>query len=133
MILKRTLFPFFMLLTTVSLFGQARLGSSALEIRQEFNSIASDLKSGYNEDGSYFISIRTDRALVYYYFDENKVCNATGIAPHNQGFLNFYVEDYNSKYVILSETKWKMYSGGGVATVELIFPDDGGYFFFWTN
>ena len=57
----------------------------------------------------------------------------TAVIPDNQGALNFYVELYNKQYVIVSPTKWKMYSKGGIANIQLIYPDSDGYCFIWTN
>jgi hypothetical protein len=122
-----------LLFSTMSLlaFGQARLGSSVEEIKAEFWEDNYNLKSGYDSDGDYFIHIETERAAVTYYFSSDKICTSTFIAPKNQGALNFYVELYNDQYVIISPTEWKMYSSDGIASVKLIYPEGGGYFFLW--
>ena len=129
--MKQFLTTLTMLLLIKVAYSQARLGSSATEIKNEFWETKHNLKSGYTDDGIYYISIWTERATVFYYFNEDKVCILCMIIPDNQGALNFYVELYNKQYVIVSSTEWKMYSNGGIAEISLIFPDDGGYYFLW--
>ena len=129
--MRRTLLTILFAITSVIAFGQAWLGSSAADIKSEFWESKYKLKSGYDSDGDYYITIETERATVMYYFNSDKICTTSVIAPDNQGALNFYVEMYNKQYVIISSTKWKMYSKEGIANIELVYPDGGGYFFVW--
>ena len=129
--MKRTILTILFGITSVIVLGQARLGSTASEIKSEFWESSYKQKSGYDKEGDYYITIETGRATVMYYFDTDKVCIATVIVPDNQGALNFYVELYNERYVIVSSTQWKMYSKGGISNIELVYPEDGGYFFIW--
>ena len=129
--MKQFLTTFTLLLIINLAFSQARLGSSVDDIKNEFGEAEYNLKSGYSDDGTYYVTISTDRATVIYYFSKEKICTLCMIVPDNQGALNFYVELYNEQYVIVSSTEWKMYSGGGIAEISLIYPDDGGYFFLW--
>jgi len=131
--MKRTLLTILFAITSVIVFGQARLGSTASEIRSEFWESSYNLKSGYDDDGDYYITITTERATVIYYFKSDKVCYLTAIIPDNQGALNFYVELYNKQYVVVSATQWKMYSNNGIANINLIYPEGGGYYFLWSN
>ena len=129
--MKRTLLTIFFAITTVIVFGQSRIGSSATDIKSEFWESKYKLKSGYDKDNDYYITLQTEKATVTYYFNTDKVCTSTIIIPDNQGALNFYVELYNKQYVIVSSTEWKMYSNNGIASIKLIYPDGGGYFFVW--
>ena len=131
--MKRTLLTILFAITSVIVFGQARLGSTASEIRSEFWESSYNLKSGYDDDGDYYITITTERATVAYYFKSDKVCYLTAIIPNNQDALNFYVELYNKQYVVVSATQWKMYSNNGIANINLIYPEGGGYYFLWSN
>lgn len=131
--MKKILLTILFGITSLVIFGQARLGSSATEIKNEFWESSYNLKSGYTDDYTYYISIETERATVIYYFNSDKVCNLCAIAPDNQGQLNFYVELYNKQYVVVSSTEWKMYSANGIANIKLVYPDDGGYYFLWSN
>jgi hypothetical protein len=131
--MKRTFFAIIFGIGSIIAVGQARLGSSVSEIRSEWSESKYKLKSGYDTDGDYYITIETERATVTYYFNAEKVCYLTAIVPDNQGALNFYVELYNKQYVIISATQWKMYSKNGISNVELIFSEGGGYYFLWSN
>lgn len=131
--MKRTLLTILFAITSIIAFGQARLGTSATEIRSEFSESSYNLKSGYDDDGDYYITIETERATVIYYFNSEKICYLTLIAPDNQGALNYYVELYNKQYVIVSSKQWKMYSENGIANIELVYPEGGGYFFRWSS
>lgn len=131
--MKRILLTILFAITSIFTFGQARLGMSISDIRSEFSDSSYNLKSGFDDDGDYYITIETERATVFYFFNSQKICYLTIIVPDNQGALNYYVELYNNQYVIVSSKQWKMYSENGIANIELIFPDGGGYFFRWTS
>jgi len=131
--MRRTLLTILFAITSIIAFGQARLGTSATDIRSEFSESSYNLKSGYDDDGDYYITVETERATVIYYFNSDKICYLTLIAPDDQGALNFYVELYNKQYVIVSAKEWKMYSENGIAKIELVYPESGGFFFRWSN
>ena len=66
-----------------------------------------------------------------HYFDEENICALTVIAPNDQGDLNYFVELYNSQYVIINPKQWKMYSENGtINTIELI-TNNGTTFLIW--
>ncbi len=113
--------------------GQARLGSSAKDILEEFNESSYERESGYTDDLTYYITIKTSRASVVYFFDSDNYCDRCIIIPEDQGALNFYVEQYNKQYVILSSKAWKMYTSSGIANIDLVYGDDGMYYFLWYN
>ena len=114
-------------------FSQARLNSTASEIREEFSDEQYNLTSGFDSDGDYYIRVENDRSTAFYYFENNQMCYMTIIIPDDQGALNMYAEHYNSRYVIISDTKWKMYTSNGIANIELVFTDNNSYFFLWTR
>lgn len=117
-----------------SLFCQARLGSSVAELKKEFSDKSFELVSGYDAEKDYYIRIWTDIATVYYYFDEDLLCNLVFITPDDNGKLNYYVEDYNKSYVIINNLEWKMYNETGIANIKLVYPEKKGDkpYFVWT-
>ena len=129
--MKKIILTSIFVVTSYIVFGQARLGYSEAEIKTEFSNSRYKLTSDYNEDGIYYITIETERAIVSYLFNSDKICKASFILPNNDGALNFYVEMYNKEYVILSPTNWKVYSSQGISDIELIYPENGGTFFLW--
>jgi hypothetical protein len=129
--MRKVFITFLLTIFSVVTFAQARLGSTATDIRAEFWESHYKLKSGYNDDKIYYITIETEKANVVYYFNTDKVCTMVQIIPDNQGALNYYVELYNKQYVIVSSKKWKMYANEGIANIDLIYPEGGGYYFLW--
>lgn len=116
-------------LLTISsfVFGQARIGYSISEITAEF--IDYKTESGFTDDLTFYINVpMTGKNTVYYF--KNGYCNFTAVIPINQGALNYIVEQYNSKYVIISDTEWQMYSKDGILECQLKF-EDFGYYFIW--
>ena len=112
-------------------FSQARLGSSAIEIREEFSDTTYHLEEGVTDSGSPFISVELDRSTAMYILNDEEICTLTLIIPEDPGVLNGMVEEYNNRYVIISPTEWRMYGEGGYADIKLIFLDDGGFYFVW--
>lgn len=128
--MKNKLAFLLLMLISMTVFSQARLNFSYDEIKEEFKDPIYDLTSNYDSDGDLYIAIFTSKTTTLYYFDENKYCVATYIFPDNEGILNYYVEQYNKKYVILSENKWRAYSNYGYVNIDLIF-DENFTFFRW--
>lgn len=128
----RILLTTLLLVTVISTaLGQSRLGSSAAEIKQEFQGYGNTVNSDYSNEGTYYVTVDLEKAVVFYWFDEDFICVLCVVAPKNQGGLNFYVENYNSKYVVVSSTQWRMYYEGGYSDITLVFPEEGGYYFVW--
>lgn len=127
------LLTFLIGMAPIVLSAQARLGSTAREIRNEYWDPKYQTESGYTDDGIYFVSLVLERATVMHLFNHEEVCIMSVVVPKNQGALNYYVENYNKLYVIISSTQWKMYSEHGIANIELAYPDNGGYGFIWTR
>jgi hypothetical protein len=121
------LLPILVFIATLSVFGQARIGSTEQSIRNDFSDRT--FKSGYDSDGDKWISAENSFSSIIYYFNSNKVCYLTAVIPDTEAALNYLVEEYNKTYVIISETKWKMYSANGIMEIELKFSDGGGYYF----
>lgn len=130
--MKKLLLIILLAITSITAYAQSRLNYSANDIRDEFSDSRYNLKSNFDKSGNYYISIITGNSTVFYYFNAERTCIATFIVPDNQGALNFYVELYNSKYVIVSPTEWKMYTNNGMCEVKLVYTN-GGYYFMWNN
>lgn len=112
--------------------GQERLGKSASDIRKEYAAAAYNLQTGFDDDGDYYLSVEVERAIVFYYFKSvNDPCYVTVIYPKRQGDLNYYVEQYNKSYVIISATSWRKYSVGGYSNIVLKYDGDYSWFVFY--
>jgi hypothetical protein len=130
-IMKKFLIAVSVILFTTYVHGQARLGASVSEIKEEFHD--EKFTSGNDSDGDFYLAAEFERANVVYYFrNKQERCYITIINPKTQGDLNFYVEMYNKQYTIISPTEWRMYSANGYANVELKFNEEYTYFI-WTD
>ena len=116
---------------SLTVFSQSRLGYTPQDILNEFPPSVFNTVTSYDSDGDYYIQIKFDRCFARYYFNAYQKCWLTLITPHTQGDLNWFVENYNKKYVILSNTHWQMYSNTGISDVRLEYTQDGGYYFQW--
>lgn len=116
------------LITCLSGFSQARIGFTESQIRSDLSYLT--FTEGVSNEGYKYIYAYADRGVVAYYFGEDGLCMLTRFLPYTQGDLNFYVESYNSKYVIISETHWKAYlQNGGIVDIYLVTNSDGTTFF----
>ena len=112
-------------------FGQARIWSTTDDIITEFadkNLLIKDKDKTGNE----FIQVYfSDYAQVLYYLNEDDICYQCLIIPDDEDDLHAIIEKYNKKYIIISDTQWKFYSGIEVAYVKLLETDNGIAYFFW--
>ena len=120
------------LLSTIILTAnsQARMWSTADEIMTEFKE-QNPLKET-DEDGSKYIQIDfTGFAMFYYYLNDDNKCYECFIMPDDEGDLHGIIERYNNKYVVVSDTQWKFYSGISVCYIKLRETKTGLAYFDW--
>ena len=117
------------MLYSIATAAQARLGSTLTEIYSEFSDNNPSMKT--LDDGRKSLRVLTDRATIDYVFNSNQECEVTLILPNGQGDLNYYVETYNSRYVILSAKEWRMYSSDGAIARITIENYKDKTFFMW--
>lgn len=105
-------------------FSQARIGFTESQIRSEFYYLS--FEEGVTTEGFKYIYANYERGTIAYYFDDTGLCILTRLIPFTQGDLNYLVESFNSKYVIISETQWKAYlKNGGIVNIYLVTNSDG--------
>ena len=121
----------FFLTISLSSFSQVRLGLSAKDIDTEFSDSKYKKVSGSRDDGNYSIQVDLTFARVIYMFDEKKLCTSTLIIPFDSVALHSIIEIYNKNFVIISDTKWKMYKGGSIYNISLEQHDLAGAYFLW--
>jgi hypothetical protein len=120
-----------MLTWSLSTTAQARIGSSLGDIYSEFSDDSPSFKD--LEGGRKSMRAITDRGVVDFVFNTEQICVMTLILPSSQGNLNYYVETYNSRYVIISSKEWRMYaSDGAIARITMETYEDK-TFFMWTS
>lgn len=114
-------------LTTIAQ-SQSRLGYSYSEILTEFK-VKYDYTTGFSEELGKYLQFDMGTASLTYYFNNDNYCYTVILLPTTKEDMHAYIEKYNNKFTIISDTEWKMYGNGVTVTIELIYVEDGGYFF----
>lgn len=104
--------------------GQAHLGMSETEIRGYYPE--KTFEADYTTEGLKYTSTFMRFGTFVYYFDKETGLSTSCIQIIDElPYLNGQVEDYNNKYVIISNTKWKAYlEEGGILNIELKYKED---------
>lgn len=116
--MKKLILTLTLFVISLTSFSQARVHYTESQIRKEFNN--SKFETSYTDGGVKFIYKVDENVATYYYFDNESICYMCMMIPLKQGGLNYFVEDYNSKYVIVSDTEWKFYNQNGIMYINLI-------------
>lgn len=128
----KKLITIIVLLSTIVLTAKAqvRMWATADEIMTEFKD--QNPSKGTEDDGTEYISINfPDYAMFYYYLNEDDVCYRCFVMPEDVGDLHAIVERYDNRYVIVSDTQWKFYSGINVSYIKLRETKTGVTYFEW--
>jgi hypothetical protein len=116
--MKKFLITLFLILSGLVGYSQSRMGFSESEIRKEFSE--SKFEVGYTDSRIKYISTLFDRLYVVYFFNNNNICYMTSATPTDGGMVNFLVENYNKKYVIVDDRNWKSYTENGILYISLV-------------
>lgn len=113
--------------------AQAHLGISLTDLKELHND--KTFKIDYTTDGVKYASADMPLGEFTYYFSKEDGLTFRCIQiPHNMTALNAQVENYNKKYVIVSETSWKAYlEGGGLMKINLVYDEEYKAYFFTYN
>jgi hypothetical protein len=120
--MKKLIFSLLLAVLTITTFAQCRIGDTYSEIFSEFSS--RDPGVNFSDNGQLYLSVELRIGTVLYYFNSNKICTETVIFPNDDAGVNFYVEQFNKKYVIMSPSSWRMYSNGSYADITLVFYEN---------
>lgn len=112
-----------MLLMTIPVFSQVRLGSPLDSIRNEFSAPSYNVQSGTVASGDIYYAIFTPMAKIVYFFDVFNHCYIVQIIPITKDALSQYGEKYNRDFTIISEVHWKANIDNAIADVYLTYPD----------
>ena len=127
---KLLLLVTFITVFTIISKAQSRIGYTPSQIKAEFYYYT--WSSGYTSDGAYYISANTTRGLIGYYFSTELICNSCILIPKTSGDLNYWVELYNTNYVIVSDKEWKAYlTNGSIVHIKLEHSADSGSYFYY--
>jgi hypothetical protein len=131
--MKILMLTLFLLSYPLKINAQSRIGSSLSEIKSEFPNSKFNIEYKVLTDTSSLYTVRDELITCIYLFAHSK-CTSTFIIPQTSIVLKNYVEEYNSKYVIVSDKQWKAYLGNGICRIDMEFPKNGNLpFFLWTR
>ena len=100
----KNLFIIAVLMITLTANAQARLGSKAEDIYQEFKNEG----IVYEEiDGSmYLYYFFNDDFIIQYYFDKDSICNRVLIQTFNQEMTDLIFDTYNARGYLKTNDGW---------------------------
>lgn len=120
----KTLFytTFFILFCSVFCSAQGRLGDSKWQIMIEFALPHFRLQE-FDDGSSYYIGISLPRAVVFYFFDANDICNTTLVFPIKKEDYASYIEFYNENYLAKDKLTWLTASNDILTEIEAYYDE----------
>ena len=107
----KNLFIIVALMITLAANSQARLGSRAQDIYDEFES--QDIEYIDDPEVGLYLSFYPDsNVLVNYYLDADSVCTSVTIQAFTQEMTDFLISNYTNKGYLKTDDGWLMRDGG---------------------
>ena len=133
--MKKLILTVALFCATISVKSQSRLGFTSSEIFSDVGAKYSITVDYTKDDGDKILNCEMGQIHISYcFFDKSNICNAVAITPNTQGALNYFVEQYNKNYVIISPTEWRMYGNdGSISAISLIDSEESRSYFLWVN
>lgn len=128
--MKKILLTIALFVLPLITFAQARVNFTEQQIKQEFRN--KNIKTDYTKDGIKYLYTGDENVYTFYYINNEGICYSCMMVPQTRGILNWLVEDYNGKYVIVSDTEWKYYSENGIMYITLTEVEDRPVFLYYT-
>lgn len=124
------LFVITALMITISANSQARLGSSAQDIYDEFES--QDIEYIDDPEVGLYLSFYPDsNVLVNYYLDADSVCTSVTIQAFTQEMTDFIIDNYTRKGYLKTDDGWLMRDGGVIYKIYHYNEKPGNNLFLW--
>lgn len=122
--MKTILILLISLLSTISIYSQARIGYTFDELTTEFEGTYT---SGYPEYA--YLHIEHETANIFYSFDENKYCYEVLVMPKTEEDIKFYFNRYTNDLKKLSSTQWVLVGDGLNVYYSFLIDKEGNGFF----
>lgn len=119
-----------MLLIAVAANGQARIGFTEKEIRQDGTFSGFTFTHEVTTEGIEYLQMQGRTYTVLYYFKDG-VCTVCAVVPKSDAALSGIVEVYNSTLVVVNATRWMQYLTGGILECDLMQTESGVQYFRW--
>lgn len=129
--MKKLLILLIMLVSS-NVMSQALIGYTPRQVKDKFPDKEWEYYK-WGDNDNLVMTFRTDELVVNYFFNDDNLSLFCTIKPLKQGGLQFLVEKYNNRYVIIDSGTWKFYSDGTVFICRLKTLDDGSFYFQWSE
>ncbi len=113
--------------------SQALIGYTPSQVREKFPDKDWEYYKWGDDDKLLVMTFSTEELIVNYFFNEDNLSLFCTIKPLKQGGLQFLVEKYNNRYVVINSNTWRFYADGTVFICKLKTLDDGSFYFQWTQ
>lgn len=132
--MKRLVFFLILNVFSLSSFAQFYLGLSTNEAKRQIQANAgvyTQIKTAHSSDGTISFGWTEDLWDGVLFFNHEGFSNMFVMIPKNQVVMNTTIQNFNEKYVVVSNTQWKVYSRGATYQVDLIYVKSFGKYAFY--
>ncbi len=126
----KNLFIIAALMITLAANSQARLGSTAQAIYDEFE-LDSVKYIDDSEVGLYLTFYPDPNILVNYYLDADSVCTSVTVQTFTEETTNFIINNYTTKGYLKVDDGWLMRGDDVIYKIVHVIEEDGSNIFFW--
>jgi len=128
----KKLFILLIMLVSSNAMSQALIGYTPPELKNKLSNVDWEYSRWGNHD-NLVMTWRNEDIVVNYFFNDDNITEYCTIAPLKQGGLQFLIEKYNNRYVVIDNSTWKFYSDGTIFLCKLKTLDDGRFYFVWSE
>lgn len=126
----KNLFIIVALMITLAANSQARLGSKAQDIYNEFELDGIEYIND-SEVGLYLSFYPDSNVLVNYYLDADSICTSVSIQTFTEEMTNFIINNYTRKGYLKINDGWLMRDVDIIFKIVHQINEDGSNLFFW--
>ena len=123
------LFVITALMITILSNAQARLGSKAEDIFQEF--AEQGIEYSGIKDEMYLVYYFNDNLIIQYYFDKDSICDKVLIQTFNQEMTDFLFNTYETRGYLKTNEGWLPRKNGIIYKIAHQVEKDGTNYFLW--
>jgi hypothetical protein len=97
--------------------SQVRIASPKEQIKAEFGYLY--IEDHMVSDSVDAITFQTRKSVVTHLFNEAGISYCAFLTPLGDAELKYYIERYNSQYIVLSPTQWRLYANDQYVDITL--------------
>ena len=132
--MKKAILLIVVVLSAIASYSQCMLGYTEAQVRKEKPTAI--IRSEYGKNGAKYITYdnpsenKKFKFSWTHYFNNNGAIIMSILIPRNpEGYISV-VEIFNNRFVIKSSTEWVMYEDGLPISVNLVYHEETGIYYF---